>query len=240
MRADKFLTVHGYFESRAQSQAAIKGNHVRVNGRVLTKSSEVLSEADHIEAVKAHPWVSRGGLKLVRALDVFKVNPFGQVCLDVGASTGGFTHVLHDRGAAKIFSVDVGQGQLHPSLHKVPQIISLESQDARTLTQAQLDPIPTLIVCDASFISLTKVLETPLSLVATGATLVTLVKPQFEVGREGIGKGGLVKSESLALQSLSRVAAWIEQQNWRVLQTISSPIKGGAGNAEYLLHAEKL
>ena len=239
MRADKFLTEHGYYESRARAQSAIKAGRVRVNGRVLKKASETLSFSDKIDAQSEHPWVSRGGLKLVKALDVFDVNPKGLTCLDVGASTGGFTHVLHARGALKIYAVDVGHGQLHPDLHNIPEIMSLEGQDARGLTPKHFDPLPTLIVCDASFISLTKVLETPMGLVQAGAGLVTLVKPQFEVGRAGVGKGGIVKSESLALHALSDVSTWIEGQGWHVLQTIISPIKGGSGNTEYLLHAVK-
>lgn len=240
MRADKFLTQHGYYESRARAQAAIKAGLVRVDGRVLKKASDPLSVSNEIKAVQEHPWVSRGGLKLVKALDVFNVDPKGRVCLDVGASTGGFTHVLYKAKAAKIYAVDVGQGQLHADLHTIPEIISLEGQDARGLTPDHFEPLPTLIVCDASFISLNKVLEIPLGIVESGSVLVTLVKPQFEVGRDGIGKGGIVKSESLALQSLSNVSAWIETQGWRVQSTTVSPIKGGSGNTEYLLHALKL
>lgn len=239
MRADKFLTQHGYYDSRARAQAAIKAGLVRVDGRVLKKASEILSEAHQIKAGQEHPWVSRGGLKLVKALDVFHVNPKGLTCLDVGASTGGFTHVLHARGALKIYAVDVGHGQLHSDLQNISEIMSLEGQDARGLTPQHFDPLPSLIVCDASFISLNKVLDIPMQIVASGSVLVTLVKPQFEVGRDGIGKGGLVKSESLALQALSDVSVWIETQGWRVLKTTTSPIKGGSGNKEYLLHAVK-
>jgi len=239
MRADKFLTEHGYYDSRARAQSAIKAGRVSVNGRVLEKTSQPVSVTDQIEATQEHPWVSRGGLKLVKALDEFSVNPKGHVCLDVGASTGGFTHVLHARGAAKIYAVDVGHGQLHSDLQNIPEIISLEGQDARTLTREHLNPLPSLIVCDASFISLNKVLETPLRLAESGTVLISLVKPQFEVGPDGIGKGGIVKSETLALQAVSDVTAWVQSQGWEVLQTTTSPIKGGHGNSEYLLHAVK-
>ena len=146
MRADKFLIEHGYYESRARAQAAIKAGLVIVDGRVLKKASEPLSGSHEIKAKQEHPWVSRGGLKLVKALDVFNVNPTDLVCLDIGASTGGFTHVLHARGAIKIYAVDVGHGQLHKDLHNIPEIISLEGQDARGLTVDLFDPLPALIV----------------------------------------------------------------------------------------------
>ena len=239
MRADLYLTQNGYYESRARAQAAIKAGLVKVDGKRLKKASEKLSELNEIEAKAEHPWVSRGGLKLAYALKEFKVSAEGKTCLDVGASTGGFSDVLRQKGASKIYAVDVGHGQLHASLHDVPKIISMEGLDARELTATHMSAAPQLIVCDASFISCTKVLERPLSLASTSAELVTLVKPQFEVGKAGVGRGGLVKSESLALQSLSDVSAWVTAQGWHVVATCRSPIKGGSGNTEYLLHARK-
>ena len=178
-------------------------------------------------------------MKLAYALKEFDVNPQGKTCLDVGASTGGFSDVLRQNGAAKIYAVDVGHGQLHASLQNVPEITSMEGQDARDLTAAHFSPKPQLVVCDASFISCMKVLETPLTLTSTSADLITLVKPQFEVGKTGIKRGGLVKSESLALQALSDVSAWVTQKGWHVVATCKSPIKGGSGNTEYLLHARR-
>ena len=239
MRADLYLVSNGYYESRARAQAAIKAGLVKVDGKRLKKASEKLSELNEISAKAEHPWVSRGGLKLAYALKEFKVSANGKTCLDVGASTGGFSDVLRQNGAARVYAVDVGHGQLHSSLKDVPEIISMEGQDARELTAANFDRKPQLIVCDASFISCMKVLERPLTLAATSADLVTLVKPQFEVGKAGIKRGGLVKSESLALQALSDVSAWVTRQGWHVIATCKSPIKGGSGNTEYLLHARK-
>ena len=238
-RADLYLTENGYYESRARAQAAIKAGLVKVDGKRLKKASEKLSNENEIVAKVEHPWVSRGGLKLAYALKEFSVSAEGKTCLDVGASTGGFSDVLAQKGAVKIYAVDVGHGQLHASLHDVPEIISMEGQDARELTATDFTTAPQLIVCDASFISCMKVLERPLSLAASSAELVTLVKPQFEVGKAGVGRGGLVKSESLALQALSDVSAWVTAQGWHVVATCKSPIKGGSGNTEYLLHARK-
>lgn len=238
-RADLYLTENGYYESRARAQAAIKAGLVKVDGKRLKKASEKLSDFNEIQAKAEHPWVSRGGLKLAYALKEFGVSVEGKTCLDVGASTGGFSDVLAQKGAAKIYAVDVGHGQLHERLKDVPEIISMEGQDARELTAAHFSAPPQLIVCDASFISCMKVLERPLTLAARTADLVTLVKPQFEVGKAGIGRGGLVKSEGLALQALSDVSAWVTAQGWHVVATSKSPIKGGSGNTEYLLHARQ-
>jgi len=239
MRADLYLVSNGYYESRARAQAAIKAGLVKVDGKRLRKASEKLSDLNEISAKAEHPWVSRGGLKLAYALKEFKVSADGKTCLDVGASTGGFSDVLRQNGATKVYAVDVGHGQLHSSLQDVPKIISMEGQDARELTSTHFDRKPQLIVCDASFISCMKVLERPLTLAATSADLITLVKPQFEVGKAGVKRGGLVKSESLALQALSDVSAWVTRQGWHVVATCKSPIKGGSGNTEYLLHARK-
>ena len=238
-RADLYLVQNGYYDSRARAQAAIKAGFVKVDGKRLKKASEKLSDLNEISAKAEHPWVSRGGLKLAYALKEFDISVEGKFCLDVGASTGGFSDVLAQKGATKIYAVDVGHGQLHASLHDVPEIISMEGQDARELTATDFTTAPQLIVCDASFISCMKVLERPLSLAASSAELVILVKPQFEVGKAGIKRGGLVKSESLALQSLSDVSAWVTRQGWHVVATCRSPIKGGSGNTEYLLHARR-
>jgi len=239
MRADQYLTANGHYDSRARAQAAIKAGLVSVDGRVVKKPSEKIKDRAVVTAGQEHPWVSRGGIKLDHALTKFGVDATGRIALDVGASTGGFSQVLAKRGAAKIYAVDVGHGQLHKDLQGHPKIISMEGQDARTLSPTQFDGAIDLIVCDASFISAMKVLETPLGLAVKGADLITLVKPQFEVGKVNIGRGGLVKTEELGLRALDRVKAWVRQKGWDPLATEVSPIRGGSGNIEYLLHAKR-
>jgi len=239
MRADQYLVHHGHYDSRARAQSAIKAGKVTIDGVPARKASQTIASGAKVVAEAEHPWVSRGGLKLFHALEVFGVKPDGLQCLDVGSSTGGFTQVLLERGAAKVCAVDVGQGQLHSFLHNHPRLISLENQDARDLTENLIGFAPDLVVCDASFIGLSKVLEIPLSLAAPRAKLVSLVKPQFEVGRDGIGRGGLVKSEELALQSLENVKTWLAGLGWEVKADDVSPIKGGSGNTEYLIWAER-
>ena len=239
MRADIYLVANGFYESRARAQAAIKAGLVKVDGKALKKPSDKISEGAIIEASDEHPWVSRGGVKLAHALAEFGVSPAGKICLDVGASTGGFSDVLFQGGASKIYAVDVGHSQLHPKLKMISEIVSMESRDARSLEAVDFLKAPDLIVCDASFISAMKVLETPLALAASKAELITLVKPQFEVGKSGIGKGGLVKSDALSQQALKDVSDWVIAQGWEIKAVCDSPIKGGSGNHEYLLHAVK-
>ncbi|HXU59940.1 MAG TPA: TlyA family RNA methyltransferase, partial [Verrucomicrobiae bacterium] len=186
-----------------------------------------------------HPWVSRGGLKLAHALDHFGIDPTGRICLDVGASTGGFTDVLLARGAAKVYAVDVGRGQLAWKLRQDARVVLREGVNARHLTREQLPEAPSLIVCDASFIGLATVLATPLTLAAAKAELVALIKPQFEVGREGVGKGGIVRDPALREAACARVAAWLDEQpGWRVRGMVESPITGAEGNVEYLVAAD--
>ncbi len=237
-RADKVLVALGHFDSRSAAQAAIAAGKVSVAGRVVTKSSEKISADAKIEAAPEHPWVSRAGLKLAHALDVFNVDPSGWHCLDVGASTGGFTEVLLSNGAASVVAVDVGRDQLHAKLRDDPCVTSLEATDARTLT-ADLAGTPRLIVCDASFISLHKLLEIPLSLAADGAALIALFKPQFEVGPEHVGKGGIVSDSGATDRAERAFIDWLETQGWRVNAQADSPIRGGDGNAERLILAKK-
>jgi 23S rRNA (cytidine1920-2'-O)/16S rRNA (cytidine1409-2'-O)-methyltransferase len=239
VRADQYLTTHKHYASRARAQAAIKAGLVSVDGRTLKKPSEKIADGATVVAGREHPWVSRGGMKLAHALDVFAVDPTGRTALDVGASTGGFSQVLVTQGAAKVFAVDVGHGQLHPDLHGESRIVSMEGQDARTLSPTQLNPTPDLVVCDASFISAMKVLEVPLRLAAPEAELITLVKPQFEVGKANLRRGGIVASEELGLRALDSVRHWVTAQGWRVEATEASPILGGSGNREYLLYARR-
>jgi len=238
-RLDSFLVEQGYYESRARAASAIKAGKVKIDGILARKPSQKINPKSYIDAEKEHPWVSRGGLKLDHALNVFGVNAKHRVCLDVGASTGGFSDVLLSRGAARIYAVDVGRDQLHEKLQNDDRVMSMESTDARQLDAETFDPAPTLIVCDASFISAMKVLERPLQIVPSQSELVTLVKPQFEVGKDNIGRGGLVKDLDVAKRALETVAEWISSQGWMVLASDRSPIKGGDGNIEFLLHARK-
>lgn len=240
MRADKYLVEHGFFDTRARAAAAIKAGAVVINGASLKKPSQNIPDGASVQAKAAHPWVSRGGVKLAHALDVSGIDVTGSVALDVGASTGGFTDVLLTNGAAKVYAVDVGREQLHRKLKSDDRVISMESTDARYIEADLFAPLPTIVVCDASFISAMKVLERPLSIMKTGASLITLVKPQFEVGRDNIGKGGLVKSGEVAEASLETVQHWVQEQGWEVKGTALSPITGGSGNTEYLLWAQKL
>jgi len=235
MRADLYLVDHGHFESRARAQAAIKAGLVKVGGRVLKKPSANIPDGATVTAGDIHPYVSRGGMKLAHALDLFSVDPAGRICLDIGSSTGGFTDVLLRRGATRIYAVDVGRDQLHPSLRDHRHVISMEGQDARALTPIQFPEMLDLMVCDASFIALSKVLHIPLSL---SREAVILVKPQFEVGRDNIGRGGIVRGG--AQEALEAVKVWLRGEGWQTVATADSPIEGGSGNSEYLLHAVRL
>ena len=210
-----------------------------MNGLVVTKPSSKVPPKSVIKAEQEHPWVSRGGLKLAHALASFNIDVTGKICLDVGASTGGFTDVLLSQGASHVYAVDVGRDQLHKRLRGHPRMTSMEGTDARQLTTELFENLPELIVCDASFISAAKVLGRSMELVKTRAELMTLVKPQFEVGPENIGRGGLVKDIALSEQALNNFKSWVAEQGWSVDATDISPIKGGDGNTEYLLYGRK-
>lgn len=236
-RADVFLVQQGLASSRTEAQVAIAAGHVRADGVTVVKPAQLLNETMHVDYAPAHPYVSRGALKLAAALDRFGISPAELVCLDIGASTGGFTEVLLERGAAKVYAVDVGHGQLHARIANDPRLISLEGVNARELI---LPEAPALIVVDVSFISLKLALAPALSLAKPGAWLVALVKPQFEVGRERVGKGGIVKDESDRQAALDGIAAWLSRdQNWSVAGTMESPVAGGDGNREFLVAARK-
>jgi 23S rRNA (cytidine1920-2'-O)/16S rRNA (cytidine1409-2'-O)-methyltransferase len=237
-RADLLLVERGLFESRAKARAAIEAGGVSADGRTVGKPSEALDEAAEIVAEPAHPWVGRGALKLVHALDLWPIAVAGRVVLDVGASTGGFTQVALARGAARVYAVDVGRGQLHPSLAGDPRVVSLEGLDARALTAELVPEPPGLIVTDVSFIGLAKALPAALALAAADADLVALVKPQFEVGPERVGKGGLVKDAAARAEALAGVRAFLETAGWRIDAAAQSPIAGGDGNLEWLLWAQ--
>jgi len=237
-RADLLLVARGLFESRAKARAAIEAGGVTADGRPVAKASDLLADDAVLEARAAHPWVGRGALKLVHALELWPVAVAGRVVLDVGASTGGFTEVCLERGAARIYAVDVGRGQLHPKVAADPRVVSLEATDVRGLTAAQIPEPPGLIVCDVSFISLEKALPAALALAAPDADLVALVKPQFEVGREKVGKGGIVTDEGARAAALEGVTAFLSRTRWSVQATADSPILGGDGNREFLLWAQ--
>jgi 23S rRNA (cytidine1920-2'-O)/16S rRNA (cytidine1409-2'-O)-methyltransferase len=238
MRADLLLVAKGLADSRAKARAAIEAGGVTAGGRPVAKASDLLDEDAEIVAEPAHPYVGRGALKLAHALLLWPVAVEGRQVLDVGASTGGFTEVCLKAGAARVFAVDVGRGQLHASLAADPRVTNLEATDARNLT-AELVGAPDLIVTDVSFIGLEKALPAALSLAAPGADLIALVKPQFEVGPERVGKGGLVKDEGARQDALDAVAAFVETSGWSVQGTNDSPIVGGDGNREFLLWARK-
>ena len=238
-RLDLELIARGLFESRAKARAAIEAGTVRVNGAVAARPADLIDDDATIFATPAHPWVGRGGVKLVHALALWPVVVAGRTVLDVGASTGGFTQVCLSRGAAKVFAVDVGHGQLHDSLRRDSRVVVLEGLDARSLTRATIADAIDLIVTDVSFISLAKALPAALALAEPGADLIALVKPQFEAGPEAVGKGGLVRDPAARDAALASVAAFLEASGWPVQANTPSPIQGADGNHEWLLWARR-
>jgi 23S rRNA (cytidine1920-2'-O)/16S rRNA (cytidine1409-2'-O)-methyltransferase len=239
-RADLFLVTHGYAARRAEAQAAIRAGSVRADGKAVLKPAQMLEENARIEYAPAHEYVSRGGVKLKAALDHFELSPENRVCLDIGASTGGFTQVLLEAGARRVYAVDVGHGQLHDKVARDARVIAREGVNARDLTQVQLPEALEAIVADVSFIGLRLALPPSLRLAAMGAWMVALVKPQFEVGRGGLAKGGIVRDARLREEALKDVARFIEAEGWGMIGTMESPITGGDGNIEYLLAAQKM
>lgn len=235
-RIDLLLVERGLFESRAKAQAAIEAGFVQADDVTVRKASEAIAVNAHLRASPAHPYVSRGGVKLAAALDHFGFDPRGRLCLDVGASTGGFTQVLLERGASKIYAVDVGSGQLHETVRARPEVVSLEQTDIRKVSPAQLTPPPDLIVVDVSFISLKLVLPPALALARKPAQLVALIKPQFEAGR-ALLKRGIVRDTAVHATVCDDIAAFVAARGWRVAGVIPSPIEGGDGNVEFLLGA---
>ncbi|KRE23742.1 hemolysin [Bosea sp. Root483D1] len=239
VRADLLLLERGLFESRARAQAAIVAGLVSADGVVLRKASETVLAAAVIEAQAAHPYVSRGGVKLAAALDTFGFDPKGLTCLDVGASTGGFSDVLLRRGAMRVYAIDVGQAQLHESLHGHPRLTSLERQDIRTLDPGLFAEVPTLAVIDVSFISLKLVLPAVAKLLAPQARLVALVKPQFETKRSALKKG-VLRDEVLQQQICAEIAEVTAGLGFAISGLVPSPIEGGDGNREFLLGGERV
>lgn len=240
VRADILLVQKGLARSRTEASAAIAAGGVNANGRIVAKPSQVLAADAELQFAPAHPYVSRGGIKLAAALDAFALSCKESICLDLGASTGGFTQVLLDRGAARVYAVDVGHGQLRGELRSNGRVVSLEGINARTLTAEHIPERPGVIVADLSFISLKLALPNALALAPAGAWLVALFKPQFEVGRARIGKGGIVRDAAARERALADFIAWLSsEQGWTVLGSMPSPILGGDGNMEFLVAARK-
>ena len=234
------LVARGLAESRTRAQALIMAGAVFSGERKLAKAGEMLAEDAPLEVRgKDHPWVSRGGIKLDHGLTHFGIDVSGAIALDVGSSTGGFTDVLLSRGAARVSAVDVGTNQLAWKLRQDQRVTVLEQTNARHLTAKSIPEPPDIIVCDASFIGLAKVLEAPLKLARAGAMLVALVKPQFEAGRNEVGKGGVVRDPAVHDRVCAEAKDWVESQGWSVLGITESPITGPEGNKEFLLGARK-
>ena len=239
-RLDQAIVAAGLAESRARAQALIEAGVVMVNGLAAKKASQkVNDDAVIVITENPNPWVSRAALKLDHALKEFGLSPNTAVCLDVGASTGGFTEVLLANGAAKVYALDVGRGQLHDRLRDDPRVVNIEGMNAREIPDG-LIPTVDWIVTDVSFISLEKALPVPLSLARKGAILVALIKPQFEVGRSYIGKGGIVRDQEAKSKARDRIETFLQAEGWQVTHRGESPIKGGDGNVEYLVAARRI
>jgi len=239
-RADQLLVDRGLAESRTRAQALILAGLVFSGDRRIDKPGQSLPDNVSIEVKgRDHPWVSRGGVKLGHGLDHFGWDVTGAVAIDVGASTGGFTDVLLSRGAARVYAVDSGTNQLAWKLRQDARVVVLEQLSARLLTPAHIPEPVDLIVCDASFISLAKVLEVPLTFAQPAARLMALIKPQFEAGREEVGKGGVVRDPAVHARVCEEVRAWIEEQGWTVEGIVQSPITGPEGNVEFLIAARR-
>ena len=237
-RADRLLVARGLFESRARAQAAIAAGLVTADGVPVRKASEAISSAAVIAAEPVHPYVSRGGVKLAAAFDHFHLNVTGRICLDVGASTGGFTEVLVLRGAQRVYAIDVGRDQLHPRLRGRGDIVSMEETDIRTLDPARLAEEPDFATVDVSFISLKLVMPAVGNILKPRATLLALIKPQFEAGRRDVKKG-IVRDASIHSSVCNDIGAFLTALGWRVGGIAPSAIVGGDGNREFFIEAER-
>ncbi|AKH42218.1 16S/23S rRNA (cytidine-2'-O)-methyltransferase TlyA [Croceibacterium atlanticum] len=239
-RIDQLLVERGLAESRARAQALVMAGLVFAGESRIDKPGQQVKEDTAIEVRgRDHPWVGRGGVKLAHAIEAFGLDPTGAVAMDIGSSTGGFTEVLLENGAEHVFAVDVGTNQLAWKLRQDPRVTVLEQTNARALTEEQIDRPCNWVVCDASFISLSKVLDVPLKLAAPHCRLVALIKPQFEVRREEVGKGGIIRDETLHKRVCDEVSAWLEAEGWTIQGIVESPIKGTEGNVEFLISAER-
>jgi len=241
IRLDQLLVDRGLVESRSRAQAVILAGRVFSGDRRLDKAGQPLSPDTAVELRgQDHPWVSRGGVKLAHALDHFRLSSEGRVCIDIGASTGGFTDVLLHHGATRVYAVDVGHGQLAWKLRQDPRVVVLERTNARHLEPGQVPEPVAFITCDASFIGLETVLPAALALAAPGASLVALIKPQFEVGPARVGKGGVVRDPALHREVCERIVAWLGALgDWSVFGVVESPLRGPEGNVEFLVAAGK-
>jgi len=237
-RADRLLVARGLFDSRARAQAAIAAGLVTADGETVHKAAQEIAVDAALTASPEHPFVSRGGVKLAAALDHFGVDVKERVCLDVGASTGGFTEVLLSRGAARVYAVDVGRDQLHPRLRGNDKLTSLEATDIRSLKPSRLSPRPDFAAVDVSFISLKLLLPSVATLLEPRATLLALIKPQFEAGRRTIKKG-IVRDAAIHAAACNNIAAFIAAQGWRLGALMASPILGGDGNREFFVQATR-
>jgi 23S rRNA (cytidine1920-2'-O)/16S rRNA (cytidine1409-2'-O)-methyltransferase len=239
-RVDQLLVERGLAESRTRAQALVLAGTVFSGETKLAKPGQTLPADAPLEVRgRDHPWVSRGGIKLAHALEAFGLDPSGATAMDIGSSTGGFTDVLLSKGATRVFAVDSGTNQLAWKLRQDPRVTVLEQTSARVLSHAQIDAPCSWVVCDASFISLSKVLEVPLKLAAGPCQLVALIKPQFEVGRSEVGKGGVVRDAALHGRVCDEVRGWLEGAGWQVQGIVESPIKGPEGNVEFLISAHR-
>ena len=240
VRIDQLLVDRGLAESRSRAQALIMAGLVFAGDIKVAKPGQTLASDAAIDVRgRDHPWVSRGGIKLAHALEHFGLDPEGATAMDIGSSTGGFTDVLLQNGAARVFAVDSGTNQLAWKLRQDPRVTVLEQTSARVLTQAQIDAACDWVVCDASFISLRKVLEVPLRLAAPTCQLVALIKPQFEVGRGEVGKGGVVRDPALHERVCAEVRDWLEGEGWAIQGVTPSPITGPEGNVEFLIAGQR-
>ena len=237
-RADQLLVARGLFESRARAQSAIAAGLVRADGHIVTKPSEMIATDAALEAEPPHPWVSRGGVKLAGALGHYPIEIEDHVCLDVGASTGGFTEVLLSEGAALVFAIDVGTGQLHESLRGHPRVVSMEQTDIRSYEGKRLPQRPDVVVIDASFISLKLILPVALSLAAAPMSLLALIKPQFEAPRSAIKKG-IVRDAAVHRAVCDDIAAFAAAQGCKDIDVFPSSIAGGDGNLEFFIGARR-
>jgi len=237
-RADILLVERGLFESRARARAAIEAGLVIANDKQVSKPSETIAGDAVIRAEPAHPYVSRGGVKLAGALERYRIDVEDHVCLDVGASTGGFTEVLLANGASLVFAIDVGTGQLHPSLHGHPKIVSMEETDIRAYDGKRLPARPDIVVIDVSFISLKTVLPVALSLAAAPTSLLALIKPQFEAERKH-GKKGIIRDAAVHQAVCDDIAAFAASLGCTGIEVFPSPITGGDGNVEFFLGARR-
>lgn len=239
-RIDQLLVTRGLAESRARAQALVMAGLVFVGDTKVEKPGQQVRDDAAVDVRgRDHPWVSRGGIKLAHALAQFGLDPTGAVAMDIGSSTGGFTDVLLTHGAERVFAVDSGTNQLAWILRQDPRVTVLEKTSARILTPELIDEPCGWVVCDASFISLAKVLEVPLRLAAPACQLVALIKPQFEVGRAEVGKGGVVRDSLLHERVCGEVRAWLEGSGWTVQGIVESPITGPEGNVEFLISAHR-